>query len=174
MARAKLLENIESTIVNTKVKDLKKKINDVESMKINPVTTVILGKDDDEDDNDDFIENYEEEDIDIVDNIADNDLANIQSIKEEINEKTEKDKEKEDLISRYLEGLDDELTKNSSKEDKTSIDDIPDLFDDKEEDIDVPSIENIKIEDKKHNLPINENKNKIINKEYKQRKREKN
>ena len=34
---------------------------------------------------------------------------------------TKKDKEKEDLISKYLEGLDDELTKNSSKEEKTSI-----------------------------------------------------
>ena len=55
-------------------------------------------------------------------------MTNIQSIKEEINEKAEKDKEKEDLISRYLEGLDDELTKNSSKEDKTSIDDIPDFI----------------------------------------------
>ena len=137
LARAKLLENIESTIVNTKVKDLKKKINDVESMKINPVTTVILGKDDDEDDNDDFIENYEEEDIDIVDNIADNDLANIQSIKEEINEKTEKDKEKEDLI------------------------------------IDIPAIENIKIEDKKPNVPINENKNKKINKNINKEKEKK-
>ena len=65
-------------------------------------------------------------------------MANIQSIKEEINEKAEKDKEKEDLISRYLEGLDDELTKNSSKGDKTSIDDIPDLIDDDvdEEDFD--------------------------------------
>ena len=94
-------------------------------MKINPVTTVILGKDDDEEDNDDFVENNEEDEIDIVNNVSDNDLANIQSIKEEINEKAEKDKEKEDLINRYLEGFDDELTKNSSKEDKTSIDDIP-------------------------------------------------
>ncbi|MBO7158861.1 MAG: DUF3320 domain-containing protein, partial [Methanobrevibacter sp.] len=192
LARAKLLENIESTIVNTKVKDLKKKINDVESMKINPVTTVILGKDDDGEDNDDFIENNEEydmnipEDIDddidddnvdnisenIVDNLADNDLANIQSIKEEINEKAEKDKEKEDLISRYLEGLDDELTKNSSKGDKSSIDDIPDLIDDDvDEEIEIPSIENIKIDDKKPNVPKNneikkniKNTNKNINK----------
>ena len=163
LARAKLLENIESTIVNTKVKDLKKKINDVESMKINPVTTVILGKDDDEEDNDDFIEESGEEDIGIVDNIADNDLANIKSIKEEINEKAEKDKEKEDLISKYLEGLDDELTKNSSKEEKTSIDDIPDLIDDEEEDIDFQSIENIKIEDKKPNVPKNNGINKKIN-----------
>ena len=90
-------------------------------------------------------------------------LANIQSIKEEINEKAEKNKEKEDLINRYLEGFDDELTKNSSKEEKTSIDDIPDLIDDEDE-IDIPSIENIKIEDKKPNVPINENKNKKINK----------
>ena len=170
LARAKLLENIESTIVNTKVKDLKKKINDVESMKINPVTTVILGKDDDDVDNDeDFIEENGEEDIDIVENIADNDLANIQSIKEEINEKAEKDKEKEDLISRYLEGLDDELTKNSSKEEKTSIDDIPDLIDDEEEEIDTPVIENIKIDDKKPNVlkndKINKNTNRDINKD---------
>ena len=169
LARAKLLENIESTIVNTKVKDLKKKINDVESMKINPVTTVILGKDDDEEDDEDFIEESGEEDIDIVENIADNDLANIQSIKEEINEKAEKDKEKEDLISRYLEGLDDELTKNSSKEDKTSIDDIPNLIDDEEEEIDTPVIENIKIDDKKPNVlkndKINKNTNRDINKD---------
>jgi len=162
LARAKLLENIESTIVNTKVKDLKKKINDVESMKINPVTTVILGKDDNEDENDDFIENNEEDEMDIVNTISDNDLANIQSIKEEINEKAEKDKEKEDLINRYLEGFDDELTKNSSKDDKTSINDIPDLIDEEEE-IDIPSIDNIKIEDKKPN-PKNKNINNDINK----------
>jgi len=175
LARAKLLENIESTIVNTKVKDLKKKINDVESMKINPVTTVILGKDDDEDDNEDFIENNEENDIDIPENISDdvaddvlnqfsdNDLANIQSIKEEIDEKAEKDKEKEDLINRYLEGFDDELTKNSSKDDKTDIDDIHDLIDD-EGGIDIPSIENINGEDKKPNVPVNNNIEKKINK----------
>lgn len=171
LARAKLLENIESTIVNTKVKDLKKKINDVESMKINPVTTVILGKDDDEEDNDDFIENNEENDMDISDNISDsiedkimdNDLANIQSIKEEINIKTEKDKEKENLINKYLERFDDEFTKNTSKEDKTSIDDIPDLIDDENE-IDIPSVDNIKIEDKNPNVPRNKDINKDINK----------
>ena len=171
LARAKLLENIESTIVNTKVKDLKKKINDVESMKINPVTTVILGKDDDEEDNDDFIENNEENDMDISDNISDsiedkimdNDLANIQSIKEEINIKTEKDKEKENLINKYLEGFDDEFTKNTSNEDKTSIDDIPDLIDDENE-IDIPSVDNIKIEDKNPNVPRNKDINKDINK----------
>ena len=73
-------------------------------------------------------------------------MANIQSIKEEINEKAEKDKEKEDLINRYLEGFDDELTKNSSKEDKTSIDDIPNLIDDE---IDIPIKENIKKEENK-------------------------
>ncbi|WP_405288547.1 DUF3320 domain-containing protein, partial [Methanobrevibacter sp.] len=173
LARAKLLENIESTIVNTKVNDLKKKINDVESMKINPVTTVILGKDDDEEDNDDFIEMSGEEDIVIVDNNADNDLANIKSIKEEINEKAEKDKEKEDLISKYLKGLDDELTKNSSKEEKTSIDDIPDLIDDEAEDIDIPAIENIKIEDKKPNVPKNKNIEKDIHKNKSNEKEEK-
>ena len=70
LARAKLLENIESTIIDTKVNDLRKKINDVESMKINPVTTVILGKNDDED-NDDFIENNEEYDMNIPEDIDD-------------------------------------------------------------------------------------------------------
>ena len=160
------MENIESTIVNTKVKDLKKKINDVESMKINPVTTVILGKDDDEEDNDDYeendmnipdnnpiniSENINEDNSDnidenIADNIVDNDLANIQSIKEEVNVKIEKNKEKEELISRYLEGFDDELTKNSSNENKSSIDDIPNLIDDE---IDIPIKENIKKEENK-------------------------
>ncbi len=133
LARAKLLENIESTIIDTKVNDLKKKINDVESMKINPVTTVILGKDDDD----------EEEDDDIT--IVDNDLANLQRVKDSIEdtidskdddsiedsdsekniisetivEKSPKDKQKEDLINKYLEGFDEELNKNSSKDDES-------------------------------------------------------
>ncbi|MGN0104504.1 DUF3320 domain-containing protein [Methanobrevibacter ruminantium] len=177
LARAKLLENIESTIVNTKVKDLKKKINAVESMKINPVTTVILGKDkDDEESSDEFTQNNEENDVNIVDtidkniddnsedditdnitgNIADNDLPNIQSVKEEINEKSEKDKEKEDLINRYLEGFDEEFTKDSSKDEKSSIEDIPDLIDGEEE-IDISSLENANNEVKKLNIPINKN-----------------
>jgi hypothetical protein len=134
LARAKLLENIESTIINTKVKDLKKKIDDVESMKINPVTTVILGKDkDDEDD----VESDDEYDSDSIndndsDDISsiDNDLANIQRVKEEMDEKSEKEKEKEDLINRYLEGFDDEVSKNSSKNHKSkSEDDSIDLND---------------------------------------------
>ena len=127
LARAKLLENIESTIINTKVKDLKKKIDDVESMKINPVTTVILGKDkDDEDD----VESDDEYDSDSIndndsDDISsiDNDLANIQRVKEEMDEKSEKEKEKEDLINRYLEGFDDEVSKNSSKNHKSKSED---------------------------------------------------
>ena len=127
LARAKLLENIESTIINTKVKDLKKKIDDVESMKINPVTTVILGKDkDDEDD----VESDDEYDSDSIndndsDDISsiDNDLANIQRVKEEMDEKSEKEKEKADLINRYLEGFDDEVSKNSSKNHKSKSED---------------------------------------------------
>ena len=127
LARAKLLENIESTIINTKVKDLKKKIDDVESMKINPVTTVILGKDkDDEDDieddseyDSDSINDNDSEDISSIDN----DLANIQRVKEEMDEKSEKEKEKEDLINRYLEGFDDEVSKNSSKNHKSKSED---------------------------------------------------
>ena len=99
----------------------------------------------------------------IEDKIMDNDLANIQSIKEEINIKTEKDKEKENLINKYLEGFDDEFTKNTSNEDKTSIDDIPDLIDDENE-IDIPSVDNIKIEDKNPNVPRNKDINKDINK----------
>ena len=196
LARAKLLENIESTIVNTKVKDLKKKINDVESMKINPVTTVILGKDDDEEDNDDSTLNNEENDMNIpdnnpiniseninednsdnideniADNIVDNDLANIQSIKEEVNVKIEKNKEKEELISRYLEGFDDELTKNSSNENKSSIDDIPNLIDDE---IDIPIKENIKKEENKDKhskdkIRTEKDKDKQINTHIKQEK----
>ena len=126
LARAKLLENIESTIIDTKVNDLRKKINDVESMKINPVTTVILGKDDDEE-NDGA--NFSEEDDETT--FIDNDLANIQQVKEKIKEKTEKEKEKEDLINRYLEGFDEELNKKSSKVDKSSSND--DLVEDKED-----------------------------------------
>ncbi len=136
LARAKLLENIESTIINTKVKDLKKKIDAVESMKINPVTTVILGKDkDDEDD----LESDGEYDVDSIndndsDDISsiDNDLANIQRVKAEMDEKSEKEKEKEDLINRYLEGFDDEVSKNSSKNHKSEDDSI-DLTDSIEE-----------------------------------------
>ena len=127
LARAKLLENIESTIINTKVKDLKKKIDDVESMKINPVTTVILGKDkDDEDDIEDDSEydsdSINDNDSDDISSI-DNDLANIQRVKEEMDEKSEKEKEKEDLINRYLEGFDDEVNKNSSKNHKSKSED---------------------------------------------------
>ncbi|WP_295622273.1 DUF4011 domain-containing protein [uncultured Methanobrevibacter sp.] len=140
LARAKLLENIESTIINTKVNELKKKINDVESMKINPVTTVIIGKDDDEDDdngddNDSFDENeFDVEPTDI--NIVDNDLANIQRMKEQLDnddsddeeevivEKSPEEKQKEALINKYLAGFDEELNKNSSKQEiEFSIDD---------------------------------------------------
>ncbi len=128
LARAKLLENIESTIINTKVKDLRKKIDDVESMKINPVTTVILGKD--KDDDEDYLEEDSEYDSDSINGInsddinsIDNDLANIQRVKAELDEKTEKEKEKEDLINRYLEGFDDEVSKNSSKNHKIELED---------------------------------------------------
>ncbi|MBQ2962821.1 DUF3320 domain-containing protein [Methanobrevibacter sp.] len=165
LARAKLLENIESTITSTKVKDLKKKINDVESMKINPVTTVVLGKDDENED-DDYIADNEEDDISIIDN----DLANIQSIKEEMDEKAEKEKEKEDLINRYLEDFDDELTKESSDEskssveDKTSIEDefsienIPDLVDDEYDESIHINEDIIKEKDKKVDIPVEDKK----------------
>ena len=118
LARAKLLENIESTIIDTKVNDLKKKISDVESMKINPVTTVIIGKDDDEEDDGVDLADGDDEPI-----FVDNDLANIQQVKEKVKEKTEKEKEKEDLINRYLEGFDEELNKKSSNVDKSSSND---------------------------------------------------
>ena len=150
LARAKLLENIESTIIDTKVNDLKKKINDVESMKINPVTTVILGKDNDDNDDD-----SDDNGIDLVDvkskniNIPDNDLANIQRIKEGmdndslddisseddeefIEEKSPEDKEKEDMINKYLEGFDEELNRNSSKKDESLSIKKSDLVDDSE------------------------------------------
>ncbi|MCQ2961789.1 MAG: DUF3320 domain-containing protein [archaeon] len=131
LARAKLLENIESTIINTKVKDLKKKIDDVESMKINPVTTVILGKDKDDEDDVEFDNEYDSDSINDNDSedisSIDNDLANIQRVKEEMDEKSEKEKEKEDLINRYLEGFDDEVSKNSSKNHKSETED--DSFD---------------------------------------------
>ena len=131
LARAKLLETIESTIIDTKVNDLKKKIDDVESMKINPITTFIPGKDNDENDDEedtddnDFDKTIEEDnDNESEINIVDNDLANIQRMKEDIKadeeeseeiiiEKSPKDKQKEDLINRYLEGFDEELNKNS-------------------------------------------------------------
>ena len=127
LARAKLLENIESTIINTKVKDLKKKIDDVESMKINPVTTVILGKDKDDEDDVEFDNEYDSDSINDNDSddisSIDNDLANIQRVKEEMDEKSEKEKEKADLINRYLEGFDDEVSKNSSKNHKSKSED---------------------------------------------------
>ena len=128
LARAKLLENIESTIINTKVKDLKKKIDDVESMKINPVTTFIPGsnKDDEDDLEEDTDYDYDSVNDDNSDDISsiDNDLANIQRVKEEMDEKSEKEKEKEDLINRYLEGFDDEVNKNSSKKHKVESEDV--------------------------------------------------
>ena len=142
LARAKLLENIESTIINTKVKELKKKIDDVESMKINPVTTVILGKDKDDDTREDESDSSIDSDF-MNENIAedigsiDNDLANIQRVKENIVEKTEKEKEKEDLINRYLEGFDDELNKNSSKDNNVeNEEDSIDFNEDEEDSID--------------------------------------
>ena len=159
LARAKLLENIESTIVNTKVKDLKKKINAVESMKINPINPIIPG--DDEIENDEMNHKMDNESYDYHNEmddkgIVDNDLANIQSIKEEISEKAEKNKEKEDLISQFMEGYDEELNKSSSKKDENiSIDDL-NLIDD--EDIEFDE----KIEDKLDNInkekPVKESK----------------
>ena len=165
MARAKLLENIESTIIDTKVNDLKKKINDVESMKINPVTTVIIGKDDDEDDED------SDNKIDLIDgeadfNIADNDLVNIQRIKDEMDddslestdnedgeesivEKSPEEQEKEDLINNYLRGFDEELNRNSSKKNKSDSIDESDLIENEETNslsIDEDLSEDIKIE----------------------------
>ena len=149
LARAKLLENIESTIIDTKVNDLKKKINDVESMKINPVTTVIIGKDDD-DDNDGYDDEFDSIDDDSNEiNIVDNDLANIQRIKdgmdddslesidneddeEFIVEKSPEDQEKEDLINNYLKGFDEELNRNSSKKNKSDSVDKLDLVEDEE------------------------------------------
>ena len=151
LARAKLLESIESTIIDTKVNDLKRKIHDVESMKINPITTVIIGKDDDDNNNSDNSENNGD-DLDLIGKesdditIVDNDLANIQRIKDGMDEdpiddddsedliveKSPKDKQKEDLINRYLEGFDEELNKNSSKKDKSSSIDDSDLVEDDE------------------------------------------
>ena len=103
-------------------------------MKINPVTTVIIGKDDDEDDED------SDNEIDLIDgeadfNIADNDLVNIQRIKDEMDddslestdnedgeesivEKSPEEQEKEDLINNYLRGFDEELNRNSSRKNK--------------------------------------------------------
>ena len=208
LARAKLLENIESTIINTKVNELKQKINDVESMKINPVTTVILGKDDDDDDDED---NYDEHNVSIEEDITivDNDLANLQRIKDKIDEtididdiddiddvdseevisetiieKSPQDKQKEDLINKYLEGFDEELNKSSHKDDGSSSFDESNLSEEKQiesldEDItdksnenrlnnskntsnnvDIPVIDNKNIDDKS-NIPIKEKKNNI-------------
>ncbi|MDO5849899.1 MAG: DUF4011 domain-containing protein, partial [Methanobacteriaceae archaeon] len=49
LAKQKLIEAIETTQTNTKVNEIKSKIHAFESMKINPVTTITLGKDDSED-----------------------------------------------------------------------------------------------------------------------------
>ena len=165
LARSKLLENIESTIVNTKVKDLKNKINDAESMKIKPIKTVIT-ENDNADEDDDFLSNDEEDNV----NLIDNDLANIQRIKDEIDdeevsfdnpepesidkserilEKSDKYKEKDDLISQFMEGLDEELNKSSSEKDKNiSIDDGLNLVDDEDIELNEDILFDDKIEDK--------------------------
>ncbi|WP_297979757.1 DUF3320 domain-containing protein [uncultured Methanobrevibacter sp.] len=142
LARTRLLEYIESTIVNTKIKDLKNKINDIESMQINPVTTVIIDKkknledegdlnnssisDESDMENDSSTHNREDnpEDLDMEDSAVDNDIKRINELKakqenDEIErirlseEELAKEKEKEDLISRYLEGFEEEFTENS-------------------------------------------------------------
>ena len=193
LARAKLLENIESTIIDTKVNDLKKKINDVECMKINPVTTVILGNDDEEDVDDGF----KEQNDDVEDNtiIADNDLANLQRVKDKVEESIDaedddnslddldseetlisetiiesspKDKQKEDMINKYLEGFDDELNKNSGN-DKSSpknesisadIVEIPTFNDDDLDELNESKSEKTQESSNKPNIPIRDNEKK--------------
>ena len=72
LAKQKLIETIESTKINTKVNDIKSQINAFESMKINPVTTITLGKDDSDnsdnsDDSVDFDDNVNnDKDMDII------------------------------------------------------------------------------------------------------------
>ena len=60
LAKTKLIEAIETTKVNTKTNEIKSKIHEFESMKINPVTTVVLGEDD-EDSNDKINEDFNSE-----------------------------------------------------------------------------------------------------------------
>ena len=124
LARARLLEHIEDTIVNSKVNELKSKIKAVESMQINPVTTVVLGKDNEKESDDEF----------------DNDSGI--GLDDETNkvDSSPIDEKKEDLINKYLQDLDDEL--NGNKDNDEDIDDSSDSSDD-----DLEFVENIDYDD---------------------------
>ena len=111
LARSRLLEHIEDTIVNTKVNELKSKIKDVESMKINPVTTVVFDKDNDDESNESNDESGEEFD-DSSNNVDSSPI----------------DEKKEELINKYLQGLDDEL--NGNKDNDEDLKDSSDYSDD--------------------------------------------
>lgn len=77
LAKNKLIETIEKTKFNTKTNEIKSKIHEFESMKINPVTTFVLGEDN-EDENiqennigtdNNLDESVQENDIDVNNNL---------------------------------------------------------------------------------------------------------